>query len=87
MSDPADCCFDLEPSQRRVARQLYELIASLPLVCPHGHVDPRLFATDAPLGTPADLARQLGGKQRLKIEVAPETMANALAALARRFEA
>lgn len=55
MNDPVDYCFDPEPAQRRVARQLYELVEHQPLVCPHGHVDPRLFAEDAPLGTPADL--------------------------------
>ena len=38
-----------------MARQLYTQVAELPLVCPHGHVDPRLFAEDASLGTPADL--------------------------------
>ena len=27
-----------------IARELYEGTASLPLICPHGHVDPRLFA-------------------------------------------
>ena len=31
-------------------------MADLPLICPHGHVDPRLLADkDATLGTPADL--------------------------------
>ena len=55
VNDLADLCFDPDPSQRRVARDLYDQVAHLPLVCPHGHVDPRLFAEDAPLGTPADL--------------------------------
>ncbi len=55
MNDPADFCFDPDPAQRGVARDLYAQVTDLPLVCPHGHVDPRLFAEDAPLGTPADL--------------------------------
>ena len=55
MNDPADRCFDPDPAQRSVARDLYTRVADLPLVCPHGHVDPRLFAEDAQLGTPADL--------------------------------
>jgi glucuronate isomerase len=55
VDDYADYCFDPDPSQRGVARELYAQVADLPLVCPHGHVDPRLFAEDAPLGTPADL--------------------------------
>ncbi|RIK35892.1 MAG: glucuronate isomerase [Chloroflexi bacterium] len=52
----ADRYFDPEPSIRSRARELYAGIADLPLVCPHGHVDPRLLADpDAALGTPADL--------------------------------
>jgi glucuronate isomerase len=53
---PADRFFDPDPSQRRVAQELYATVADLPLVCPHGHVDPRLLADEkATLGTPADL--------------------------------
>jgi glucuronate isomerase len=53
--DP-DRYFAASPGQRRVARELYETIADLPLVCPHGHVDPRLLADEnATFGTPADL--------------------------------
>ncbi len=55
MNDPAEHCFDPDPAQRRLARDLYTRVADLPLVCPHGHVDPRLFAEDAPLGTPTEL--------------------------------
>lgn len=51
-----DRFFDPEPGQRRVARELYAAIADLPIVCPHGHVDPRLLADDhATFGTPTDL--------------------------------
>ncbi|MBN1887398.1 MAG: glucuronate isomerase [Thermoflexales bacterium] len=54
-SDP-DHYFDPEPAQRRTARELYESVTGLPLICPHGHVEPRLFASqDATLGTPAEL--------------------------------
>ena len=53
--DP-DRYFSPDPSTRAVARDLYETVAKLPLVCPHGHVDPRLFAEpDATFGSPADL--------------------------------
>jgi glucuronate isomerase len=53
---PADRFFDPDPAQRRIARELYETVAGLPLVCPHGHVDPRLLADEeATFGTPADL--------------------------------
>ncbi len=48
--------FDPEPAQRRLARQLYDSVANLPIVSPHGHVDPNLFASEeARFGSPADL--------------------------------
>ena len=53
---PEDRYFDPDPSQRDVARELYAAAADLPLICPHGHVDPRLLADDhATFGPPADL--------------------------------
>ena len=51
----ADRYFDPDPAVRRVARALYEETAALPLVCPHGHVDPALLATDAPFPEPTAL--------------------------------
>jgi glucuronate isomerase len=54
-TDP-DRLFDPEPARRRAARELYEEVKDLPLVCPHGHVPPGLLADpDATLGTPAEL--------------------------------
>ena len=51
-----DRYFDPDPKQRGIARGLYESVASLPLICPHGHVDPKLFADEqASFGTPVDL--------------------------------
>ena len=51
-----DRYFSADPGTRKVARELYDEVVSLPLVCPHGHVDPRLFADpNATFGTPADL--------------------------------
>ncbi len=51
-----DRLFSPEPTQRSVARELYSSVKDLPLVCPHGHVDPDLLAhPDATLGSPADL--------------------------------
>lgn len=51
-----DRYFSPDPAQRRVARELYERVQALPLICPHGHVDPRLFANpDYDLGSPVDL--------------------------------
>jgi glucuronate isomerase len=53
---PDDRYFDPDPRQKEVAQQLYAMVAGLPLVCPHGHVDPRLFADpDYPFGTPTEL--------------------------------
>jgi glucuronate isomerase len=53
---PPDRYFDPDPGQRAIARELYETVADLPLVCPHGHVNPALLADeDATFGTPADL--------------------------------
>lgn len=52
----SDRFFASEPGQRRVARELYDAIASLPIISPHGHVDPALLADEkATFGTPADL--------------------------------
>jgi len=39
-----DRFFDPDPTQRAIARELYAGVAALPLICPHGHVDPRMFA-------------------------------------------
>jgi glucuronate isomerase len=51
----ADRYFDPDPATRDVARSLYSQVAGLPLVCPHGHVDPRLLADNAPFPDPASL--------------------------------
>lgn len=45
--DP-DRLFPSDPAQRAIARALYAEIAGLPIVSPHGHTDPRWFATDEP---------------------------------------
>jgi glucuronate isomerase len=51
-----DRCFSPEPSQRACARELYSTVKDLPIVSPHGHVDPALLANpDASFGSPADL--------------------------------
>ncbi len=51
-----DRFFSPDPAQRGVARELYAGIAGLPIVSPHGHVDPALLADEAAtFGTPADL--------------------------------
>ena len=50
-----DRFFDADPSVRRAARALYEEMRTLPLVCPHGHVDPSLLAEDRAFPEPAAL--------------------------------
>jgi len=40
---------------REIARDLHALAADLPLICPHGHVDPALLADDRPFPDPARL--------------------------------
>lgn len=53
---PEDRYFDPDPTQRRVARELYDAVAALPIISPHGHVDPRLLADEnASFGTPTGL--------------------------------
>ena len=43
--DP-DRLFPADPTTRDIARTLYQEIAGLPIVSPHGHTDPAWFATD-----------------------------------------
>ena len=51
----SDRFFDPEPAVRRVARELYEETSQLPLVCPHGHVDPSILAENSPFPEPTAL--------------------------------
>lgn len=50
-----DRYFDANPERRSIARRLYQSVSKLPLVCPHGHVDPRLLADNARFPDPATL--------------------------------
>lgn len=51
-----DRYFDPDPKRKEIALGLYRQVADKPLVCPHGHVDPRMFADpDYDFGSPADL--------------------------------
>jgi glucuronate isomerase len=53
---PEDRYFDPNPQHRELAQRLYASVADLPLVCPHGHVDPRMFADEVySFGSPVDL--------------------------------
>lgn len=44
-----------EPRTRAIARALYEEIADLPIISPHGHTDPGWFALNQPFGNAAEL--------------------------------
>ncbi len=51
-----DRFFGPDPTQKRIALDLYRAVKSLPIISPHGHVDPRLFADpDYHFGSPVDL--------------------------------
>jgi len=51
-----DRTFSPDPAQRAIARDLYSSVAKLPLICPHGHVDPRTLADpNYSFGSPAEL--------------------------------
>ncbi len=48
--------FSSDAGQNKIAISLYEKVRDLPLICPHGHVDPRLFADpNYEFGSPVDL--------------------------------
>jgi glucuronate isomerase len=56
VSLPDDRYFDPNPAQKQVAMELYQSVRNVPIVSPHGHVDPRLFADpDYEFGTPTEM--------------------------------
>ncbi|MCD2195598.1 glucuronate isomerase [Actinomycetospora endophytica] len=50
-----DRLFPPDPADRGIARELHAAVAELPIVSPHGHVDPGLLAEDRAFGDPASL--------------------------------
>ena len=44
-----------EPGVRAFARELYDAVAALPIISPHGHVDPRILLDNIPFRDPASL--------------------------------
>jgi glucuronate isomerase len=44
-----------EPAVRDIARRLYASVRELPIISPHGHVDPRTLLDDQPFADPASL--------------------------------
>lgn len=47
--------FDSDPLIRKIASELYEEIKDLPIISPHGHVDPKILAEDLPFPDPTEL--------------------------------
>src|SRR5689334_24044823 len=48
--------FSSDPARRRIAESLITAMSSLPLICPHGHVDAAMFTSpDYHFGSPVDL--------------------------------
>lgn len=52
--DP-DRLFPIDSGARGLARALYDTVAGLPIISPHGHTDPRWYATDEAFPDPAQL--------------------------------
>ncbi|MEM9425453.1 MAG: glucuronate isomerase [Pseudomonadota bacterium] len=54
LTDP-DRLFPVESRLRDMARALYQTVADLPIISPHGHCDPSWFAEDTAFANPAEL--------------------------------
>jgi glucuronate isomerase len=52
---PSDRLFPADPTERAIARELYGHAKDLPIISPHGHVDPAILAEDLPFPDPARL--------------------------------
>src|SRR5512146_1905076 len=51
-----DRLFSSDPRQKEIANAIYNQVAGLPLVCPHTHIDPKLFVNpEATFGSPVDV--------------------------------
>jgi glucuronate isomerase len=47
--------FNPDPAVRKIASQLYASVKDLPIVSPHGHVDPKILADNQPFPNPTEL--------------------------------
>lgn len=50
-----DRLFPVDSKTRGMARELYDLVKSAPIISPHGHTDPSWFADDVSFGDPVSL--------------------------------
>ena len=53
-----DRLLPVDPHTRGTARELYAAVRHLPIISPHGHVDPAMLLTDAPFADPSSLLIQ-----------------------------
>ncbi len=53
-----DRLFPVDPEIRAITRTLYDSVAALPIISPHGHTDPIWFAEDAPFANASELLLQ-----------------------------
>ena len=51
----SDRFFDSDPAIRNISRELYNEIKDYPIICPHGHVDPKIFVENKPFANPTEL--------------------------------
>ena len=47
--------FDSDPTIRKIANELYQEVKDLPIISPHGHVDPKLLAENTHFPDPTEL--------------------------------
>lgn len=50
-----DRLFPADPEIRAIAKELYSLVSDLPIISPHGHVEPDLLLKNEPFANPAAL--------------------------------
>ncbi len=50
-----DRLLGIDPTVRRLARELYQAVADEPIISPHGHVSAEMLASNRPFVDPADL--------------------------------
>ena len=50
-----DRLLPVDPAVRGIARRLYGAVRDLPIISPHGHIDPKMLLDDVPFRDPAQL--------------------------------
>ncbi|MGX6600566.1 glucuronate isomerase [Micromonosporaceae bacterium Da 78-11] len=58
MAPHPDRLLPADPAVREIARRLHRAVADLPIISPHGHVDPRMLRDDTPFADPTSLLIQ-----------------------------